>query len=69
MQVAAREARLMRAREFMPMVEAIPVKPQKPLTPHQAQKRSDKLAKTQQQVSDENVRHTNKIRDLRSRIP
>lgn len=59
---------MMRAYEFVPMVEAMPAKPQKPLTPHQAQKRSDKLAKAQQQVSDENARHANKIRTLKSRM-
>jgi hypothetical protein len=58
----------MRAAEFMLMVEAMPAKPQKPLTPTQARKRSEKQAKVQQQVRDEDVRHAAKEQDLKARL-
>jgi hypothetical protein len=59
----------MRAHEFIPVVEAMPAKPQKPLTPAQMQKRSEKQARTRQRVQDEDTRHTAKIRDLNTRLP
>jgi hypothetical protein len=61
----------MRAREIMfcTVAEAVPKKPEKPLTPEQAQKRSEKQARVQQQVRDEGARHAAKLQDLQSRVP
>lgn len=58
----------MRAHEFM-VIEADTIKSQKPLTPSQSRKRSEKQARSQQQVRDEDARHTSKICDLQARLP
>jgi hypothetical protein len=46
----------MRARDVM-VIEADTIKPQKPLTPEQSRKRSEKQVNVQRQVQDEDRRH------------
>jgi hypothetical protein len=58
----------MRVHEFMALIESDTIKPVKPLTPEQSRKRSEKQARVQQQVRDEDHRHAAKERDLTASI-
>ena len=61
----------MRAREFMPsrqVAEGGTVKPSGSLDADQWRRQSEKRAKVQRQVKDENQRHTTKVRDLQDRV-
>ena len=64
------QATLMRASEILQKSALAEigggVKPQKPLTPAQARKRSERQVRLQQRMHDEQARHVAKIRDLRS---
>ncbi len=50
------------------LAEVGSIAPVKPLTPEQLRKRAAKQAKVQQQVKDEDHRHTDKERDLKARM-
>lgn len=65
---------LMRARDFMPFFADIAIdedgtiKPAKPLNADQLRRRSERQAKTQQKMRDENTRHAAKVRDLQGKL-
>jgi hypothetical protein len=63
----------MRATEIEPSWQAViedgTIKPQGSLDANQSRKRSKRLARTQQQMGDENQRRAAKERDLQSRTP
>ncbi|SDO59956.1 hypothetical protein SAMN05216360_12932 [Methylobacterium phyllostachyos] len=45
------------------------IKPVKPLTPKQAEKRADRRQQVQQRIADERTRSAAKIRDLKTEMP
>lgn len=49
--------------------EAEAVAPEKPLTPEQMRKRSERARRTQQRMADERARSAAKLRDLRADLP
>lgn len=51
------------------IAEGEAIKPEKPLTPAQTNKRNERARRTQQRIADERARSAAKVRDLRADLP
>lgn len=51
------------------IAEGEAIKPEKPLTPAQTNKRNERARRTQQRITDERARSAARVRDLRADLP